>query len=131
MASEVAEAAPGSQSHRMVAVERTSGGHLLPNPCSSKATDRPSCLPVFLQAGTRHSTGVGALHLGDGACLSPRPLCHDAPLLVGAHSVSGGFSACVRERADVVGPTLGTILSYGPHICARWVAPVWLIPTVK
>lgn len=24
--------------------------------------------------------------------LSLRPLCHDAPLMVGAHSVSGGFS---------------------------------------
>lgn len=26
------------------------------------------------------------------SCLSLRPLCHDAPLMVGAHSVSEGFS---------------------------------------
>lgn len=26
------------------------------------------------------------------SCLSLRPLCHGAPLLLGAHSLSGGFS---------------------------------------
>lgn len=45
------EAAPGSQSHRMVEVEGTSGGDLVPLPCSSRATESPGCLPCFCGQG--------------------------------------------------------------------------------
>lgn len=32
------------------------------------------------------------------SCLSLSPLCHDAPLVVGAHSISGGFSPWMSEQ---------------------------------